>query len=937
MHDDAAEKGLRFGLLAVQSGYLSGETLAEALGAWARDPETPFSEIVRQRGAISGEQQTVIDSLVREQSVQAIVTRALDGATLAHADYSPAGGAVSLDGSRFRVLRPHARGGLGVVSVALDAELRREVALKEIRPEHADDPISRARFLLEAEITGRLEHPGIVPVYGLGADSHGRPYYAMRFVRGESLNEAADRFHEADRVTSRDPGERTLALRTLLTRFVAVCEAVAYAHSRGVIHRDLKPANILLGPYGETLLVDWGLAKIVGGDAPLDALPEELPSGSAADSSATQPGSALGTPSYMSPEQADGRLADLGPASDVYSLGATLYHLLAGVAPVAETNVAIALRRVRAADIPPPRSISPRVPQPLDAVVRRAMAARPSDRYASPIELAREIEHWLADEPVTAWREPWTTRARRMLSRHRSLAIAVAAAALALLIALGAIAVIQDAANRSLAGKNRELRLANAVALAARKRAEASDRQARAAVDEYLTQVAESKLLDVPGLQPLRKDLLETALRYYQNFLRQQGSTPGLEADTAHAYQRLGLITRQIDGPSAALSHFHQAHLLQQRLAAAQPESRQTQRDLAVTENAIGWVRHDLADYRDALRWLGAAESIRARLAAADPANDDDARHLASDLRDIGVVRSRAGDYPGAVEAHRQALAIRINLARKRPALTRDQGNLANSYFAISSALVYSGRQDESAEMLTHAYDLYRDLAQKHPTDLLYASEAARCQANLAYIARTRGQTDLARRLLEEAVATCQRLAAENPRVTKLWLDLGTNNLMLSDVERQQGRLDDSLASAERGRAVFERLRAEDSQTAQYVFDLGKCWSNIGRIHAARGEPALALAAFRQSAARYESTANRAALDEYNLACNLALSAALLDGADRDAAARRAVAAVRRSIAGGFRDIELFRGDSDLDSLRARPDFRALIADLAFPTNPFAR
>src|SRR5205085_677455 len=136
--------------------------------------------------------------------------------------------------TRFRILRPHARGGLGQVSVAIDEELHREVALKEIQSQHADNPNSRARFVLEAEITGRLEHPGIVPVYGLGHYADGRPFYAMRFIKGDNLNDAIERFHKVD-LPGRDPGERTLALRRLLGRFIDVCNAVAYAHSRGVL------------------------------------------------------------------------------------------------------------------------------------------------------------------------------------------------------------------------------------------------------------------------------------------------------------------------------------------------------------------------------------------------------------------------------------------------------------------------------------------------------------------------------------------------------------------------------------------------------------------------------------------------------------------------------------------------------------------------------
>ena len=162
-------------------------------------------------------------------------------------------------GPRYRVLRPHAEGGLGEVFVAEDQELHREVALKEIKKEYAREEVSRGRFVQEAEITGGLEHPGIVPVYGLGTYADGRPFYAMRFIKGDNLKAAIERFHATEPVRF-----DSLEFRQLLGRFVDVCQAVAYAHSRGVLHRDLKPGNIMLGKFGETLVVDWGLAKVVG-------------------------------------------------------------------------------------------------------------------------------------------------------------------------------------------------------------------------------------------------------------------------------------------------------------------------------------------------------------------------------------------------------------------------------------------------------------------------------------------------------------------------------------------------------------------------------------------------------------------------------------------------------------------------------------------------
>jgi formylglycine-generating enzyme required for sulfatase activity/tRNA A-37 threonylcarbamoyl transferase component Bud32 len=349
-------------------------------------------------------------------------------------------------GARFRILRPHAQGGLGQVYVARDEELMREVALKQIHDRHADDPRSRARFVLEAEITGRLEHPGVIPVYGLGADHDGRPFYAMRFIRGDSLKEAIARFHAAD-APARDPGERTLALRGLLGRFVAVCDAVAYAHSRGVIHRDLKPSNVMLGGYGETLVVDWGLAKAVGRPELVDHPGETtLRPESAGSGEPTRSGSAVGTPGYMSPEQAAGDLDRVGPASDVYSLGATLYHLLTGRAPFTGEDLDQILWAVQRGEFPRPRAVAAGVPRALEAVCLKAMAPRPGDRYPSPRALADDVEHWLAGEPVSAWRESWAMRARRWVGRHGALVAALAAGLLVAMLATSAY-VAQRLAN----------------------------------------------------------------------------------------------------------------------------------------------------------------------------------------------------------------------------------------------------------------------------------------------------------------------------------------------------------------------------------------------------------------------------------------------------------------------------------------------------------
>jgi tetratricopeptide (TPR) repeat protein/tRNA A-37 threonylcarbamoyl transferase component Bud32 len=343
-----------------------------------------------------------------------------------HASVSPALG-VAKGESRYTPTKFHSAGGLGEVYKAHDEELRRDVALKQIKEELANNPACRREFLREAEITGKLEHPGVVPIYGLVQGPDGNPAYAMRFIEGESLRDAIRKFHEADH-GKRDPGERTLALRQLLSRFIAVCNTVAFAHNRGVIHRDLKPANIMLGKYGETLVVDWGLARPfdrteterASGEATLRHTPRD---GDAPD--ATRLGEVKGTPSYMSPEQAEGMWDSVGPASDVYSLGATLYELLTGVSPVRGRDGRETILKVRRGEFPPPRAVKPNVPKPLEAICLKAMALTPADRYQKADDLAKDLETWLADEPVAAYREPWLARVRRVTRRHRPLVASV--------------------------------------------------------------------------------------------------------------------------------------------------------------------------------------------------------------------------------------------------------------------------------------------------------------------------------------------------------------------------------------------------------------------------------------------------------------------------------------------------------------------------------
>ena len=397
MNSATTQRDLLFGLLALQNGLIDQGALFTAFNAWSRAGQGSLADVLIGLGSLDEDDRSAVEALVArhvkkhggdiESSLAAVgippsaraslasiesseieATLARVGSCSNEHDKDPEGdtgrttsyaaGSATGNGQRFRILRPHARGGLGAVFVALDCELNREVAFKQILDNHADDPTSRQRFLIEAQITGGLEHPGIVPIYGLGTYERGRPFYAMRFIRGESLKDAIKSFHD-DESLKKDPGHRSLELRNLLRRFTDVCNAIDYAHSRGILHRDIKPANVIVGKFGETLVVDWGLAKTIGKTEQVTATDERtLMLSSASGSVETLPGSVLGTPSYMSPEQAAGDLDHLGPRSDVYSLGATLYCLLTGRPPFEGDDVGAVLRDSKKRVPDPPRARS---------------------------------------------------------------------------------------------------------------------------------------------------------------------------------------------------------------------------------------------------------------------------------------------------------------------------------------------------------------------------------------------------------------------------------------------------------------------------------------------------------------------------------------------------------------------------------------------------
>jgi serine/threonine protein kinase len=692
----------------------SGSALGKHATAQMTDPGGPDPHVTAQMtggattqvigGDLGGSQGSVLAEEVSESST------------------APSAGPWKPGRSRYRIVRPHARGGLGEVFLAVDSELNREVAVKEIQGRHADDALSRARFVVEAEVTGGLEHPGIVPVYGLGTYVDGRPYYAMRFIRGESLREAIGHYHSEAPAAAPAPvpvpaaggteaapegpapsGSRELELHKLLRRFIDVCNAIEYAHSRGVLHRDLKPANIMLGPFGETLVVDWGLAKPLdpteghGNGSALGAVRPRRESKFEPVGPGTGPlrplsasgsmyqvlfGSAVGTPHFMSPEQANG--AELGPVSDVYSLGAILYNLLVGRPPFTERQLLPLLEKVRKGDFDRPRQVKPEVHRALEAVCLKALALNPEDRYQSARELAEDVEHWMADDPVGAYAEPWTVRAARWARRHRTLVTTA--------VSLLVMAVVGLSASTFLI--NRE-----------RARTEANFLMARSAVDTLLTQLGAVELVDIPGAESVRQEMLERARQFYDRFLALQGPRPSVRQGAGQAYVRAGKVMELLGRYPEAEKRYRKAiDLLRPMSAGRGPEADVYRRDLAEAHHELGVLLTRMARYKPAEDELTAAVETRGRLAARnDPRADDRAAEDDSVYRLGALLARRPGNKDKAQAYYSRAIAgaeARVKQAEKDAKVRTPEAVKNLARYRNQNAILLRWSQPQKAEEL---------------------------------------------------------------------------------------------------------------------------------------------------------------------------------------------------------------------------------------------
>jgi serine/threonine-protein kinase len=921
MASAGADRDLLFGLLALQNGLMKEGQLVTAFQAWTLDKSRTLADHLEAQGDLTGSIRPLLEELTKvhveahggdvgkslvavsaskttreslknlgDPDLQATLDHVSTGRGTTQAGNAEpsapyAVGTATSDGQRFEILRLHSRGGLGAVFVALDRELHREVALKQILNRHADDLASRQRFLLEAQVTGGLEHPGIVPVYGLGINAQGRPYYAMRLVRGDTLKEAIERFHGDDSL-QRESGRRSLELRKLLRRFNEVCNAIDYAHSRGVLHRDIKPSNIIVGKHGETLVVDWGLAKATG-RAESGAEDQTLVPSSSSGSAETLPGDALGTPGYMSPEQAGGDLERLGPATDVYSLGATLYCLLTGKPPFEGAAIDV-IARVKQGAFPPPRAQAPSIDRALEAVCLTAMAMDPANRYSTPKALGEDVERWMADEPVAAYREPWTRTLTRWLTRHRTGVTAVGAAMLVAIAGLGAVLGVQAWANNQLTAKNAQLDAAFHREAVVRKEAEANFNMALKAVDDYLTSVSENtlfKLQDSVDIRRLRQELLNSALTYYKTFVKQRSDDPLLRQQLARAHFRVAQISQEVESPKQAIEAYRQALAIWEPLVAAHPRDQELQRDVGASYLAVGRL-YDMAtnvDSDQATTSLSRARAIFESLVAANPAEPSYQSSLAESLSEIAAVKARQ-DQPGeSMVLLEKAKALEQDLIKRYPDKHAYQRSLAEITNVLGYAYYKRRRHDDALNSFREVQNICQSVSKQvtvGPKPLWLLNLLALSHSNIAWICQEKGQAEAALRSFELAVDYRSALVEAHPSVTEYKAKLGVSRREIAQFQHESHQDDKAFPSIAQSIEVLTALVRAQPDHAGYHSELGLSWNYLGVLNDHSRKQTEALAAFEHAVLEQQLAVKKANVDHYQayLANHLAnLGEALVD------------------------------------------------------------
>ncbi|CAN5920360.1 hypothetical protein BH11MYX3_BH11MYX3_21230 [soil metagenome] len=694
-----------------------------------------------------------------------------------------------------------ARGGMGRISSARDCRLGRAVALKELC---VDQPESRARLVREAMLTARLAHPSIVSLHEAGQWPDGKPFFAMKLVPGRSL----------DRVIAE---RTTLAGRlALLPHILAVADALAYAHQHRVIHRDLKPHNVLVGEFGETVVIDWGLAK------DLTAGERDEPSGphAAADPSWTVDGVVLGTPAYMPPEQAAGDPVD--ERADVYAIGAMLYHLLAGEPPYgAMAGVAIV---AMLPDEPPAplAELEPGAPADLLAIVDRAMARDPEDRYATARGLADDLHRFHAGQLVGAHHYSWRDLARRWLARNRR-AVGVGVFSMLVLLVFGVVTVT---------------RIVRAEHVAQDERVNA-DRH-RADAEELL----EFMLGDLQEkLHPLNQlGLLESVARKARDYFENRPDDLGTDDLRKHAVALLDLgdvliANGHTDG---ARTEYGRALELARGLVLVSKNSPQMRNVLSRAYIKVGDVLKLRGDLARAAIQYGEALAVA-------PAELPYLRDFAQAHGRTGDALWRLGDLPRSLAEYRVELAVRYAIATTDPTNSRLQGEIANARLRAGNVLRLQADSPAALAEYAIALEMIERLVAAEPTNALLQRDLASAHERLGATLDVETQQAEALAHQRTSLAIRVRLAETDPSNHGLQRDVSVAHFKIADLLAHGGEIEEALPEYRADLEITERLAASDPGNADMQRDLLVSHNRIGGVLLGQHHPVAAVDAYRSA------------------------------------------------------------------------------------------
>jgi eukaryotic-like serine/threonine-protein kinase len=675
-----------------------------------------------------------------------------------------------------------------------------------------------ARFKIEAEAIAHLQHPNIVQVYEIG-EADDCPYFSLEFVDGINLQAKIAATPQGAAETAR-----------LMQQ---ICQGVDAAHKRGVLHRDLKPANVLLTKDNIPKITDFGLAKRI----------EEK------DVGQTRTGAILGTPSYMAPEQAMGRAKEVGPAADIYSLGAVLYDMLTGRPPFRGETVMDTLNQVQKLEPLPPRDLVPKVPLDLQTICLKALEKDPNKRYATAGEMADDLRRFLAGEPILARPTPAWERAAKWVKRRPALATAISVSSVALItiLTVGGLWLNTErlqAAERELAAKDRADQQAEiagqkeALATAEINRREEAERlqgladkhfkQARTAVNEMLYKIGGRELRFDPGTELVRRSLVNKALEFYMDLLKDRDTDPSLRAETAEADFLVGNVFRDLGQLDDSIKHFRLALQRYGELQKENPTKKGNRfgvaaatMEIAFTEQMQGQSQESEKTYRQALEFFGP-------LAEDFPKESIYRDDTASIYDNLGSIFASQGRFKEAEASFDKALTIRnalmaegFNDAELRKRMARLQGNRA-------ALLVKMDRLAEAERCLLASRDIAKTLSKEAPFDPDYARDWAASCLNLAICYGKLTKWQAAADALREAIGILDELKTDYPRTPIFGQELGRAHYELGMVHGNAGQIQHAQEEFEKAAEIQRQVLAKQPKLAAVQLQLAQSRISLG-------------------------------------------------------------------------------------------------------------